>query len=207
MKSNASPAENTLRVFSLFYLILCLMSITVLPQYGLWYYLWRIGGLAAFAASAVLCSVFLAKSRADKPSSEPAWSLKHPETLICAVWFAWSCIACLITAKGDFGVLRYNSTYLFDLGVSLLFLFPFGRYLGRNDKTDHLNRCVDFAGVICGALLAFALCLMFTGRSVDLFGRFYGLNDDGRLCLGTNPNTTGALTLFFFFGNNGDRIQ
>lgn len=194
-KKSAPLAEKALQGFAFIYLILCLLMIMVLPSRGLWYLLWRAGGMAAFAAIAAVFLFELAKGRAG--TLLPAW--RHPGSVLCLVWFVWSCIACLLAAGGDLGVIRYNSTYLFDLAVSLLLLFPLGIALGGSGRTGLLERCIDCAGAIFAVLLVIGLILTSRGGSAVVFGRDFGLNSDGRLALGTNTNGTGAYCLFFFW--------
>ena len=191
-----SAAGKVLLTFCGFYVLSDLLLFLVLPLEGrmrpLWYAVQMAVGLAALSAAALLSAA--KRSRLSPLLRE----LAGGETVVLLLWMIWAGIACLLAVKAGAASLRQNVPCLFDLFVCTLLLFPLGVFWGKRRDMRLLNVMIDAGGTV---FLLFSLAAIFsrvTGREPFLlFGHSYGVNDLGRLAVGTNPNTTGAMAAFF----------
>ena len=198
-KQGFSPAMKILLAYCVFYVLVDLLLFVVLPLEGrmrpAWYALQMGTALCALAVELFL----LRKNREDAASlGRGLAEMPMPELLILPLWFAWSCGACLLAVGAGMASLRQNVSYLFDMFMGTLVLFPLGAYLGRKRDLRLVNALIDTGAVIFLALTLAALMSKMTGRApFMLLGHSYGNGRQDRLAVGTNPNVTGALCLFF----------
>ena len=191
-----SPAAKVLRVFGGFYVLSDLLLFLALPLGGrmrpTWYAVQMALGLAAFAVAALL------QAKKNAGLSPLLRQIAGWETIILLLWMLWGGTACLLAVKAGMASLRQNIPYLFDFAVCALLLFPLGLCLGKKRDTRFLHILTDAGGAVFLLFSLAAILSRITGREpFELFGHSYGLNSLGRLAVGSNPNTTGALAVFF----------
>ena len=194
--------------FGAAYTLLMFLVTFYLPEREPWRTVWMVGGMAlGLAAFAVALLAWIAACRRRSPDREKfrvfLREMKTPGHILLAAWFVWACFACLLATREGLASLRHNSTYLFDLAVSLLVLFPLGYYYGRRRDLRLLHGLMDAAACLLAVLILYSfrvfflpeenpwegVTILFLGRTIN-----YCLS---RLAMASNPNTTGAYCAFF----------
>jgi|GEM_PF-3308122 len=198
--SARTSAETILLSFCLFYVVFNLLLCLCLPLTGSLRTFWYTFQLGVSAAGLVGWLVlFLRRTDASAPHGrEILRGLVRRDTAALLLWVLWAGAACLMAVGAGIASLRQNVPYLFDLFVSLLVLYPLGLYLGEKRDFRLLSALIDTGAAIFTGFSLLALICFFSGMGAfTVLGHSFGINSMGRLAVGSNPNTTGALCAFF----------
>ena len=191
-------------VFAVFYTVLVYLRMFYLPDGDSLRRIWIALGFAAGAAAVLTAGALWLLAIKRNSSSllcfrELLRELVTPGFIILAVWLVWACVAWVLTVREGLSSLSHNSSYIFDMFVSLMVLFPMGCYMGKRGRFTLLNVLMD-TGICLHALLlmgGFLAMALSADHTAVIFGRSFGYTLEHRLAMGAYVNTTGAYGAFF----------
>ena len=122
------------------------------------------------------------------------------EQVLLLVLMGWYLLSCAVmNSQYDSDWFAYNERPLFDTAVSLLLLYPLGRFAAKNNGRKIALMVLHAAVIAWTVFMVYVLACVFQNKIIFTpNGGQIGMNARPSLCLNSNPNTTGVFAGLFF---------